>query len=177
MMERNLTIEQIREVLNDMDVPWAENIVDSIVAIRSAAYNEGWDDRDSGVGPDPKREEAPAREDDFSRTRTLTPTGLAELGEDDFSDPGFVVGAVHAQLEDLTDRERLIVIGDVLQDIAKHAAFRSADTDAIDQLVDFVRTPEWSVSMLEDIAVIVREARPDIGEEFDEDDDRAWRSH
>lgn len=51
------------------------------------------------------------------------------------------------------------------------------DSQAIDQLVDFVRTPEWSVSMLEDIAEIVREARPDIGDEYDADDSRAWRRH
>lgn len=49
--------------------------------------------------------------------------------------------------------------------------------DAMDLLEDFVRTPEWSVSMLEDIAQIVREARPDIGADFGPDDHRAWKGH
>lgn len=56
-----------------------------------------------------------------------------------------------------------------------------ADVLAMNQLVDFVRTPEWSVSMLEDIAEIVQKARPDVfkkdGWSYDADDPRAWKSH
>lgn len=58
---------------------------------------------------------------------------------------------------------------------------RTMDVLAIDQLVDFVRTREWSVSMMEDIAEIVQKARPDVfkkdGWSYDADDPRAWRRH
>ena len=165
-----MTIEEIREVLNSTDMPGivAQNIVDSIVEIRTRAYNEGWDDRDN---------QARVQTIEVKDGAGVVRKTFEQAEEDDPSDPAFVVGAVHAQLEDLTDRERLIVIGDVLTDIANHGAFRSADTDAVDQLVNFVRTPEWSVSMLEDIAEIVRKARPDIGPEFSEGASRAWTSH
>lgn len=52
-----------------------------------------------------------------------------------------------------------------------------SDEEALHRLVNFVRTPEWSVSMLEDIAEIVRKARPNIGPEFETDDPRAWQQH
>lgn len=54
---------------------------------------------------------------------------------------------------------------------------RLSDSEAIDMLTDFVRTPEWSVSMLEDIAEIVRAARPEIGPDYDDEDPRAWYAH
>lgn len=60
------------------------------------------------------------------------------------------------------------------------ADFINANSDiapVLDKLENFVRTPEWSVSMLEDIAEIVRLARPHIGPDFKDDDPRAWSSH
>jgi len=138
-----LTIEQIRAVLAaHLPADMVSQIADSIVAIRTAAYNEGWDDRDSGVGPDDRKswEEAPAKEWYDAPTVEEAMKNLDAITEIEFGKP-------------------------------------RTDTNAIDELVNFVRTPEWSVSMLEDIAEIVREARPAIGEEFDADDDRAWRPH
>ena len=37
-----------------------------------------------------------------------------------------------------------------------------ADGDALERIADMLRTPEWSVSMLEDIADICREAGCDL---------------
>lgn len=51
------------------------------------------------------------------------------------------------------------------------------DQAAMDQLVDFVRTPEWSVSMLEDIAATIVDARGDVGPDYEADDERAWQRH
>ena len=51
------------------------------------------------------------------------------------------------------------------------------DSEAIGLLVRFVRTPEWSASMLEDIADIIRLARPDIGPDFDPEDPQCWIKH
>ncbi len=50
------------------------------------------------------------------------------------------------------------------------------DTDVVNELVHFVRTPEWSVSMLEDIAALVHTVR-DVGPDYEPDDPQAWRSH
>lgn len=58
-----------------------------------------------------------------------------------------------------------------------HGGFWQSDTTVVDRLVDFVRTPEWSVSMLEDIAAIIRRVRPDIGDDYDDDDPRCWQRH
>lgn len=52
------------------------------------------------------------------------------------------------------------------------------DRELVDELVNFVRTPEWSVSMLEDIAALVHKARPDAEPlDLDRDDPRAWQAH
>lgn len=53
------------------------------------------------------------------------------------------------------------------------------DAQVLDELENFYRTPEWSGSMLEDIAVLVRQARPELNEseDYEPDDDRAWRRH
>lgn len=51
------------------------------------------------------------------------------------------------------------------------------DRQTIDRLTDFARTPEWSVSMLEDIAEIIRDARGDLGADYDPDDPRAFQRH
>ena len=45
--------------------------------------------------------------------------------------------------------------------------------DILSNLLDFVRTPEWSVSMLEDIAELL----PTYQYDFDEENVKAWRSH
>ena len=54
-----------------------------------------------------------------------------------------------------------------------------ADWTAMNNLVDFTRTPEWSVSMLEDIAEIVHRARPYAKDlpDYDREDEWAWQSH
>lgn len=63
----------------------------------------------------------------------------------------------------------------------KGLAFRNrptmTDSQVIDELENFVRTPEWSVSMLEDIAALVREARPNIGPDYEPDHPKAWQRH
>lgn len=53
------------------------------------------------------------------------------------------------------------------------------DAAALDELENFVRTPEWSVSMLEDIADIVHQARPELEDkpDYEPDDPRAWQRH
>lgn len=50
------------------------------------------------------------------------------------------------------------------------------DTWVVDELVSFVRTPEWSVSMLEDIASLVHKVRS-VGPDFEPDDPRCWQPH
>jgi hypothetical protein len=50
------------------------------------------------------------------------------------------------------------------------------DSIVVDELVNYVRTPEWSVSMLEDIAELVSEVR-DIDPDYEPDDEHAWQSH
>ena len=45
--------------------------------------------------------------------------------------------------------------------------------DILSNLLNFVRTPEWSVSMLEDIAALVPTYQGDLSE----DAHSAWRSH
>ena len=45
--------------------------------------------------------------------------------------------------------------------------------DILSNLLNFVRTPEWSVSMLEDIAALV----PTYQLDMDPDAHKAWRSH
>lgn len=97
--------------------------------------------------------------------------------------------ALHAEMVSddgerwVNDFDENIHVGNFWRRIAATVleAAHAPDTEAIDQLVDFVRTPEWSVSMLEDIAVIVQKARPDVfkkdGWSYDADDPRAWRRH
>ena len=43
----------------------------------------------------------------------------------------------------------------------------------LEHLENFVRTPEWSVSMLEDIAALFQTDLPDL----EEDDPFAWKGH
>ena len=51
-----------------------------------------------------------------------------------------------------------------------------SDAGLVDALVFFARTPEWSVSMLEDIDAMVREVR-EVGPDLAADDPAAWVSH
>ena len=53
------------------------------------------------------------------------------------------------------------------------------DTEVVTALEAFVRTPEWSVSMLEDVAELVHSARPYLyaKEDHDADGSPAWQSH
>lgn len=62
--------------------------------------------------------------------------------------------------------------------MSKYLPHRDASDDSwiVDELIRFVRTPEWSVSMLEDIADMVRDVR-DVGEDFEPDDPRCWQPH
>lgn len=54
-----------------------------------------------------------------------------------------------------------------------------SDTEVVDALEDFVRTPDWTVSMLEDIADLVHSARPELidKEDHDEEGGLAWQRH
>lgn len=54
----------------------------------------------------------------------------------------------------------------------KIAAIRQT-RDILSELLNFVRTPEWTVSMLEDIAALV----PTYQQDMDPDAHKAWRSH
>ena len=67
------------------------------------------------------------------------------------------------------DKEQAMRIGEMLR----------ADWIAMNNLVDFTRTPEWSVSMLEDIAEIVKRARPYVKDltTYEPEDEWAWQSH
>ncbi len=62
------------------------------------------------------------------------------------------------------------------RELLAEAARQQTDTEVVDELVHFVRTPEWSVSMLEDIADLVHEVR-DVGPDYEPDDPQAWGSH
>jgi len=51
------------------------------------------------------------------------------------------------------------------------------DREALNRIAQGLRTPEWSVSFLEDIALLVAETGRDVDRPNEDPSEQDWRSH